>query len=365
MGGELSNARSNPAFLGRESVGVERNLGPLLFLLSRSRSTIFMGLQNITKEYLEQNRLRPHSGGWMITCPACLGNDCWETYEINGRVSCFNCGTNFRISGYDYNSGFEKELIEADINGIRDLYQSAVDLYHSCLGEEQVTYLTRRGIDLDAIHKFRIGYCPRSALALYHHPLTRDAGIADRQGNPALGNRITFGYIADGRITDVRGRSYLGEEPKYKSLYHSSAFRGALYPFNWDEACKKANELGYLIITEGEIKAVVADLQGFPCVALPGMVSWKPYLTPNPAWKVYIIYDSVSDRIGKLQVNKAIDRLVSRIPSAYIGTLPLEGRDKQDIDSFLIEGKGDRVERFKHVLEQAVPHEKYLKLTRI
>jgi hypothetical protein len=315
-------------------------------------------MQTITREYLDSNVTEQQSRGRKCICPACSGHNLWDTTLENGLAFCFECEASYRVND-DLVGSWEPVKPHPNIEGIREYYEAISRMYHGFVEQEHRSFLSNRGITDGVIETFNIGFCPESRLSIYDHPLAYDSGVARKNDKmPFLGGRITFPFYGEGKVTDLRGRVYKNnKEVKYKGLFFASARRGALYPFNFDRAYAKAQEKKYIIITEGEIKAILADMYGFPCVGLPGMVSWRSMSLP-PEWKVIAIFDNSKHALDRMRIDKALDRVYTKIPSIQIGTLPLEKEDKQDIDSFFL-GKGDRVKWFQEIVDNSLSYQTY------
>jgi len=318
----------------------------------------------ITLEYCEKNKTKRASRGYKTVCPGCRGNDLWIT-PGNSSGYCWECGTPYKVvaSLDDVDTAAYKPYIGKpfDTAAIRHAYAEASDYYHSCISKEHEEFLKQRGITQEAISFFKIGFCPSGTSPMYLTETAKEAGLADGRGRPWLADRIVFPYIADREVTDLRGRTMTGEDPKYKSLYHRSEQRGALYPYNFDAAMKKAAETKTLIVTEGEIKAVVADRHNFAIMALPGMLSYRPALVQQPGIKIVVMFDNSSDPDDKVRVDRAIARLAQRVPNFSVVTLPLLGRDKMDIDTYLLAADNNEA-RFKHFIDNAIDYAQYRRL---
>lgn len=310
----------------------------------------------ISEDYVARNRTKKNK----TICPSCGGNDLGIKSQ-DRFAHCWECGANYRIgSEEDFKHAADRvDNVVFDTEAIRSLYSEAGEYYHSCLSADHIDYLHNRGIDDNAIQLFKIGFCPSGTSRMYTNPIARQAGLADSHGNPWLANRIVFPYIADGKITDLRGRALDNDEARYKSLYHRAERRGAVYPFNYDRALKHLGKTKTLILTEGEIKAIVADTEGFAIMALPGMLSFRSALVQQPGIRVVVAYDSTDKPEDKLRVDRAIHHLQRRIPEFYVVTLPLMGKDKMDVDLFLLLGGKDR---FQHYIDNAVPYSLYKQL---
>lgn len=318
----------------------------------------------LTIEYCERNRTKKAARGYKTVCPSCVGRDLWVTKETSSCY-CFECGTSYTlvISLDAPYKPKQRALPEKqfDTKAIRSAYAHAADYYHSCISKEHEQALLARGISQEAISFFKIGFCPSGISPMYLTETAKEAGLADGKGRPWLSDRIVFPYIAEGEITDLRGRSFLGEDPKYKSLYHRAGQRGAIYPFNYDAAMQKARETKTLIVTEGEIKAMVADQLNFAIVAFPGMLSYRPALIQQPGIKTIVIFDNSVDLEDRIRVDKAIARLATHIPEFSVVTLPLLGEIKMDIDTYLLHKRGG-ADRFHYAVDNAIGYTYYQRL---
>ena len=305
------------------------------------------------------HRTKTAARGFKCVCPSCGGNDVWVTpHTLLGH--CFECGASYRM----VEEGKERAVSHTtrvlppfDTTSIRRLYNELAEYYHSCIELDHRMYLYSRGLTDAAISTFKIGYCPPDHLSIYTSRLSRDAGVASYGSEPWLANRIVFPYIAEYEITDMRGR-VLGDDPmRYKSLYHRPERRGAVFPFNHDRAYKRSTETGTLVITEGELKAIVADMYGFAVMALPGILSYRSIIVP-PKVKLVVVFDSDSKQESNVRVDRAIARLADRVPPFSVGTLSLFGETKMDIDSFLTHPKGGP-DMFQYIVDHALPYKDY------
>lgn len=316
-------------------------------------------MQYISEEYIRNNGTKKNK----VRCPSCAGNDL-GVKPSDGFAHCWECGANYRI-GED-NGTYRRprdDGVTFDTAAIRQLYGEATDYYHSCIGKEQLDFLRTRGIDDTAIELFKIGFCPNSSAPMYTSKTARESGLADSRGTPWLADRIVFPYIAEGVVTDIRGRTMQSDDDmKYKSLYHGSRARGAIYPYNYDAALTLAHKTKQLILTEGEIKAVVADRYGFATMALPGMLSYRPGLVMQAGIQLIVIYDSSNLKEDRLRVDKAIRDLARRIPEFSVVTLPLLGNTKMDVDSFILASNGGGAHRLQHMVDNAINYRKYVEL---
>ena len=294
----------------------------------------------------------------------CGGNDLWVTLD-NGIGHCYECTFSCRVG--DENEGpkkyQQKEKKILDVPSIRKVYKEVSEFYRGSLLPQHRLYLANRGIDEKSVEQFEIGFCPHSLIPIYETRAAKEAGLFRMDKIPSLAGRIVFPYRADGEITDMRGRAVGDEEPKYKSPIHQSYVRGAIYPYNYDFAIALARQKKYLLITEGEIKALVAQIHGFPTVAFPGMTAWRPGLIFESNIQPIVVFDNSPSIEDKIRVDKSIAKLYTYLPTLNVATLPLQGENKMDIDSFLLHPRGGS-KLFTHLVEHSLPYEKYRILRR-
>lgn len=275
-----------------------------------------------------------------IQCPNCGGKNFYIT-EHNGLGYCFNCA-------YTERSSETREIIKPSQNipTFREIYTELTSYYHSCVDTHARAYLHARGITDSMIDTFKIGYCPLSSHTLYMHPLSTEAGIAI-DNKPVLSDRIVFPYWMADKVCDIRGRAINESKYKYLSLHKRGIYRGAILGFN----ATPVTDVD--IITEGEIKAIVGSLSGYTIRALPGIRSPRrtSIFTSN---KQIICFDN--QKSNRYDIYNAIHKLAERLPNPFVATLPLRGKDKQDIDSYIL---SYGIESFQSVIKGAISYNKW------
>lgn len=258
--------------------------------------------------------------GIKLPCPSCNHVTFWYT-EYNHFGYCFRCEYQER------EGSTEVVKIRGNVSAYRALYTELTDHYHKSLLPEHRDYLNKRGITDDTIDHFKLGFCSSKAHTLYKHPLAHESGVVTQHGKPILAGRIVFPYWLYNEVTDIRGRLYAGNGERYLSLLGSTYYRGADYAFNINT---KEQEI---LITEGEIKAIAAWQCGIYAVGLSGILS-KRKVSLVDTQKQVICFDS---QIPMWHVQQAIDTQAKRLTNPYILTLPLQGKQKQDIDSYVLD----------------------------
>jgi DNA primase len=300
--------------------------------------------------------------GYKEECPQCGGENLYVTPD-NGMAYCFNC--EYRsTSGQDNNvrgdNGLPFQGDDGVIEEIRQLYTDTADYYHACLTPQARSYAHERGITDESIQRYKIGYCPATSpsSSSYSIELRLQAGLVTSSGFPTLGGRLTFPYInpIDSRVVDIRGRAMIDVDPKYKGPFGTTSSRGAgEWPYN--AAALKEDH----IITEGEIKTIVAQQFGFRAVGLPGIAVWRWRLRSMARGKQVVVFDSQAQSSTRESVYAAIDKLAQKLPNLHVATLPLGKQQKVDLDAYLLTKGPDE---FKLILTKALPYNEWANLLR-
>lgn len=298
--------------------------------------------------------------GYKAACPQCGGDNLYVTPD-NGMTYCFNC--EYRSSPesenrYLENAGLPFQNDEGALAEIRALYTAQAQYYHSCMTREARAYANSRGITDESIQKFKLGYCPETLSLATVPDIYFRAGLLNGQQRYTLAGRLTFPYVdpTTSQIVDIRGRSLDNSEPKYKGPFGTTGSRGAgEWPFN-SQSLK-----GDHIITEGEIKSIIAEQLGFRTVGLPGIATWRWRLRSMAKGRQTVVFDSQAKTATRESVYAAIDKLAQRIPNLHIATLPLGKETKMDLDTYLLT-KG--AAEFKLILDKALPYNEWATLLR-
>lgn len=194
----------------------------------------------------------------------------------------------------------------------------ASETYHKAAASVPavVDYLTQsRGLSRDRVRYHQIGYV--------ESPLP---------GHEKYRGKLSIPYLTRGGVVTIRFRC-IGEidhperekcegHAKYLSLpgdvpriYHPAALHAPSR---------------HIAICEGEFDAMTASGAGIPAVGLPGVSSFRDYMT-----RLFVGYQTVyilADADDKGQGAEFADKLAGRIPSARICLMP-EGHD---VNSFVL-----------------------------
>ena len=299
--------------------------------------------------------------GYKSECPSCGGDNLYVTPD-NGMAYCFNCeyrSTPEKAEQYDSERGLPFQGEPADLLEIREVYTEVANYYHACLTPQARAYAHKRGITDESIQRLRIGYCPSTqAFDRGRSDMFLKSGLMTSGGTPTLADRLTFPYLDPLTlgVVDIRGRSMINAEPKYKGPFGTTSSRGAgEWPYN-------AEDLKYdHLITEGEIKTIVASQFGFKAVGLPGIAVWRWRLRSMAKGTQTVVFDSQAQSSVRESVYQAVDKLAQRLPNLRIATLPLGKQNKMDLDTYLLT-KGPA--EFTLILSKALPYNEWAQLLR-
>lgn len=309
---------------------------------------------NISMKLVNELTIRSRTANELLgICPVCNCRDAnFNTAKLVWR--CWHGEHSGRITPEEGHVFKEIEEPVLDIPEIRKLYTLLASSYHDGITLQTVEYLKGRGLTQQTIDGFMLGFCSTGFIDAYTDKLAEVSGILYRN-YPVLTNRITIPYVANGEVTDLRGRilntvfAYKDNIPTYSSLSGSHKSRGATFLFNHDIIATNSS----IILTEGEFKAVVGYQHGFPVVAMPGIYGWQKEWSSLFKDKELILAPD-NDGFGgvKSPAYRMVKQLQPHVPNAKIAVLRLtNGHDKEDIDSMI---NGGGLKRFERAVAGAI-----------
>jgi hypothetical protein len=278
----------------------------------------------------------------------------------SGLYFCHVCGCKGNIITLMRHFGDEppKDDKDDDNHWIRQqILRDAAEYYHACLRPEDIRWLKEeRGLTAETIKKHEIGYADGT---LYRHlrdkghPLkemvatglvalskdspTQDGDTLILDGGASrpydfLRDCITIPYHVAGNCVQIRGKKiggkYLTPPRQDARLYNTDAV--------WNSDT--------IVITEGELDALVVEQMGYAAVGSPGAKTWQP------SWdgyfdgmrRIYIVFDN--DAPGQLGADAIKERLGRKARSVMMpdGGLPPGdndisehfGKQRNDPDEF-------------------------------
>lgn len=184
----------------------------------------------------------------------------------------------------------------------RPLFEQAVKVYASAIPEDAVQYLARRGLPPEFVKLKRIGYAPQQTRGFLASHLKKSgvdlrlaeaAGLVTRSSQNTV--RDTFaaaggGYIVlpitrQGAAVDLQGRAFpeADRKPKYLNLPGER-----VYLYGEDSLAGP-----YVLLCEGVLDAMSAELAGLPAVATRGVSSFRESWVARfrMCRRVYVCFD--------------------------------------------------------------------------
>lgn len=280
---------------------------------------------DVISNYLE---VRRSGASYVCVCP--FHNDTNPSMHINTNKQfyhCFSCGAGGNVIKFvkEYEKIGFKDAVEriADITGFVLEYESSQGEYKKNLTldvlneaylmelknhSHAISYLKNRGISVDDIRHFELGYAPSSNFSLRvlqnHNISLEDAlsygGIKKNDSGyyASFINRITFTIRNDrGRVVGFGGRTLSNEDniAKYVNSPESAIFRKSNILYLYDKAKDSIYKSGQIIVCEGYMDAIALHKAGLSnAVAVLG-VALTPYHLPlikKPNAKVILCFDN-------------------------------------------------------------------------
>jgi len=246
---------------------------------------------------------------------------------------------------------------------------------HGQSGREALAYLEKRGLDLDTIRRFRLGFAPDRRNALkqalgktFPEALLVEAGLLRKPADEREeGGRETYDYfrgrvifpITDrgGRVIAFGGRTVGDGQPKYLNSPDTPLFEKGRVLYGWAQARAAAGGAGPVIVVEGYMDVIALQRAGFVGAVAPLGTAlterqieelWR--IAPEPI----LCFDG--DAAGLRAAGRAVDRALPLLKPGYtlqLATLP-EGEDPDTL--VLRHG----VRAMREVLERARPLAEFL-----
>lgn len=168
-----------------------------------------------------------------------------------------------------------------------------------------VAWLGNRGITQETARKFRLGYVPQN-----------------HDSEPRYLDRISIPYLRPAGVVEIKYR-LVGDDERPKYVNRPGAETKL---FNTDAAFTAADSI---IITEGELDAIILDQIGLPAIGVPGVNNFKPHFD-----RIFEDFDRVlvyadGDKPG----HDFADELQSRL-----GATPVHMPDGMDVNDVYLNG---------------------------
>lgn len=258
------------------------------------------------------NRKKKTAKEWSSACPTCGGEDRFLFWPDDGNYWCRMCGINgfvndgsgglFTITP-EMKADWERKKREAEkadherhITAVQRLQRERKDIiYHQQLNGNSGSITRRWGITQDTIDWFKVGYCSACPMSSYS-------------------DSITIPYYYHDKLINLRHRlnSPNGQgkyRPEMKGL--SSAI------FNAD--LLESEE--WIVMFEGEFKAMVGSQYGLPTIAIPGATNFKEKWVRlfSKVQKIHIALDpgveQAAYRIGAMLAKAGLETRIVTLPA--------------------------------------------------
>lgn len=202
-------------------------------------------------------------------------------------------------------------------------YQAALGSQGSA-GKGAASYLSARGISPELAAKYHLGVVDGSS-----------ADHLDYQGMICLPYQTKLGGVVSLKFRQAHNCTDECRHAKYISPYPTRLYNTLAF--------ERADELGYIGISEGEFDAQILDgILGIPTVAVPGVDVWRNHAEwPSlfAGYKVLFFPDADEDRTGpdgkvRNPGRDLADKIKHDLPETSI--VPLPGADAND--AYLAQG---------------------------
>jgi DNA primase len=250
----------------------------------------------------------------------------------------------------------ENEAADPERNVTRDKMLEAHELtakwyqhllLHTDHGQKALEYLKQRGLTLETIETFRVGFAPASwdALAQFLHkrrfpfPLMEEAGLLSRKNDGSgyvdrFRGRVMFPICdSQGKVIAFGGRALEpGQQPKYLNSPETPLFNKSRNLYNLHLARSTMRKKQHAILFEGYMDVIASHQAG----VTHGVATLGTSLTEDHAKilrrnaeQVTLCYDA--DDAGQAAAFRGLDVLIKSGCAVKVATMP----DRLDPDEYI------------------------------
>ncbi|MBE6823503.1 MAG: DNA primase [Ruminococcaceae bacterium] len=309
----------------------------------------------------------------------------FNIFPENGSFYCFGCGAGGdvitfirKIENLDYMESIrflaQRAGLQVPESGVDDgmsrlrarileINRETARYYHAILRSEQGTpgikYLTGRGLTLQTIRHFGLGYAPESRFSLVDYLAKKgytqneiilsNVAVKGRNGKAIdrFYHRVMYPIIdLRGNVIAFGGRVLTDEKPKYLNTAETPVFNKGSYLFALNFAKSSCAE--QLILCEGYMDVISMHQAGFTnAVATLGtaLTPAQAHLMARYTKEVVICYDS--DAAGQKAASRAIPIL--RDTGLLVKVLTIAGG--KDPDEYIRSNGSNGRAKFKNMLD--------------
>src|SRR5712691_6999974 len=238
-------------------------------------------------------------------------------------------------------------------------------------GKAARAYLEDRGLDIEAIARFGIGYAPSGGDALlrqlkpkYNEKLLVDSGLVSRDQSAGrlfdrFRRRITFPISNEsGKIVAFGCRALGDDQPKYLNSPETPIYSKSNVLYHMDRAKEGIRRQDFAILVEGYMDAIAVARAGISnVVASCGTSLAEPQIKLLQRFTKRVVVNYDPDTAGQAATERSLSLLVEHDFEVRVLALPPIGDKKADPDLFIRE-KG--AEEYLKLLKEAPPYVRYL-----
>ncbi|MEC9437560.1 MAG: DNA primase, partial [Candidatus Neomarinimicrobiota bacterium] len=221
------------------------------------------------------------------------------------------------------------------------IHEDASALYHETLlsdrGEKALKYLTDRGISIESIKLFKIGFAPESSKFLFNAIKSNgfDKEVFEKSGLfgysrseffDRFRSRIMFPiWNASGKIVGFGGRVFASDDPaKYMNSPETPLYKKSDIFYGLNHARDSIRKNGYAVLVEGYTDVIQLHQNGITnCVAVSGTAFSERHVNQMKKFctKALLAYDgdsagiSATLKTGYSLIKGGIDAQVIEIPN--------------------------------------------------
>ncbi|GAB5412042.1 MAG: DNA primase [Chlamydiales bacterium] len=245
-----------------------------------------------------------------------------------------------------------------------EIVEKAADFYHFCLlhtdeGHKALRYLFARGLDLNFVKLFRLGFAPTDRNIMpqamkeqkVFMPMLETVGLT-KGGRDLYSGRILFPILdGRGRVIGFSGRKFQEETfgPKYYNTPETPLFKKSKVLFGLSHSRKRIAKERKALIVEGQIDTLRMIAAGFNLtVAGQGTAFGKEQakeLIKLGVQEIYLLFDG--DQAGKEAAVKVGDLFQREGVEVFVAQFP----DGKDPDLILQE---EGATKLKNYIEKSV-----------
>jgi DNA primase len=237
-------------------------------------------------------------------------------------------------------------------------------------GRAARAYLGDRGLDVEAIARFGIGYAPaggdvllRFFKAKYAEKLLAESGLLSRDQSGRLFDRfrrrITFPIANEsGKIVAFGCRALGDDQPKYLNSPETPIYSKSNVLYHMDRAKEGIRRSDFAILVEGYMDAIAVARAGISnVVASCGTSLAEPQIKLLGRFTKRVIVNYDPDAAGQAATERSIALLLENDFEVKVLALPAIGDNKADPDLYIRE-KG--AEAYIKALKESPPYVDYL-----